>query len=117
MKAIGLVVVWLLLAAQAGAAGFSRVMDIGVSGVVEVAFGGQNIWKPLCVAVVFQDAGQRTLSLSRHVEGISYQIASVSGDGTSYVYVFEGAFWFSGTNVLRIAVSPAGPGKVEVIGE
>ena len=117
MKTIAVFMAWLLLAVGVHAAGFSHVMQLGTNGVAQVAFGGGNIWRPQSIALLFEDAGERTVTISRHVDGLSYQIASVTGGGQAYVYIFEGVFWFRGTNTLRIAVEPSGPGIVEVIGE
>lgn len=99
------------------AAGFSHVMQLGSNGVAQVAFGGRNIWKPLSIALLFGDGAERTVTISRHVEGLSYQIASLTRSGQAYLYLFEGVFWFSGTNMLQIVVDPPTAGIVEVIGE
>jgi hypothetical protein len=117
MKTIVVFIAWLLLAAGVQAAGFSHLVQLDANGIAQVALGGGNIWKPVSIALLFENEGERTVGISRHTEGISYQIASVTGSGKTYVYLFEGIFWFRGTNVLRIAVEPPTPGIVEVIGE
>ena len=117
MKLIGLVVVSLLLALQAGAAGYSRRVAMGTNGVARVSFGGGNVWKPVSVAVVLDEAAARTVRIGRQAFGLSYVIAEVTGAGLSYVYMFDGAFWFSGTNALVVSVEPPAAGVVEVICE
>ena len=117
MKVILFFMLWLWLAVSVHAAGFSHLVHLDENGIAQVALGGGNIWKPVSIALLFENEGERTVSISRHTEGISYQIASVTGSGKTYVYIFEGVFWFRGTNVLRITVEPPAPGVVEVIGE
>ncbi len=117
MKLIGLVVVSLLLALQAGAAGYSRRVAMGTNGVARVSFGGGNVWKPVSVAVVLDEAAARTVRIGRQAFGLAYVIAEVTGAGLSYVYMFDGVFWFSGTNALVVSVEPPAAGVVEVICE
>ncbi len=117
MKAILFVIGWLLMAAGVQADGFSRVVAVPASGVADVSLGGSNVWRPVSVALVFDEPAERTITVYRHVADLTYPIASITGTGSSFVYVFEGAFWFGGAHFLRVVVEPAGPGIMEVIGE
>jgi hypothetical protein len=101
-------------AAGARASGFSRQVALGTNGVARVAIGGRNVWKPVSVAVVFAQAGTRSVEIRRSVDAMAYAISSVSGTGRSFLYVFDGVFWFSGTNALVVAVDPPSAGIVEV---
>ncbi len=100
--------------AGARAAGFSRQVALGTNGVARVALGGRNVWKPVSVAVVFAQAGTRAVEVRRSVDAVAYPIAAVSGTGRSFLYVFDGVFWFSGTNALLVVVDPPSAGIVEV---
>ena len=104
-------------AGSAAAAGYSRRVAMGTNGVARVSFGGGNVWKPVSVAVVLEGAAARTVRIGRQAFGLSYVIAEVTGAGLSYVYMFDGVFWFSGTNALVVSVEPPAAGVVEVICE
>ncbi len=101
----------------ARASGYSLRKGLDTDGKARVAFGENNVWKPVSVAVVFEATAERTVRLERYVDDLGYVKAAVTGTGRHFVYVFEGAFWFSGTNALVVVVEPAQAGVVEVICE
>lgn len=112
---------WLMGAGgTALAQGFSIRDGLDESGKTRISVGGRNVWRPVGVAIVMGTPGTRDVKLSRLLKGkqaIEYAIHSVSGYGTVYVYVFDGSFWFKGKDELKVEVSPAGAGEVEVICE
>ena len=108
----------LAVAGNALAAGYGRRFSMGASGVVAVTNSQVNaVWRPAVLAVYCGTSAARTVTVTRVVGGMEYAISQTEGTATSYVYEFDGAYWFALSNVLRVAVQPACTGMVEVIFE
>ena len=113
-----IVAVLVAVAVTALAAGYGRTFTMGASGVVAVTNSQANsVWRPVILAVRCGDTASRTVTVSRVVGGMEYPIARTTGSGQTYVYEFDGVYWFSLSNVLQVAVEPACTGIVEVIYE
>lgn len=114
---------WVMDGVPAGAtgtreSGFSMRQAMDASGVADVLHGAENrVWRPTAVAVQLTAGTLRTVQISRVVDGTPYVLASFSGDAATYVYEFEGTYWFKGTEPLRVSVTPAEAGTVEIMGE
>lgn len=108
---------WMAMAGTGLARGFSIRESLDGNGEARVSMGASNVWKPVSVAVVFADAGTRSVEVRRSVDAMAYPISAVSGTGRSFLYVFDGVFWFSGTNTLLVVVDPPSAGIVEVVCE
>jgi hypothetical protein len=114
---------WLFLAACVAAAavclagpGRGVVMEMPESGTVAVTnLQANSVWRPTVVAVQCPDVASRTVTVSRVNGALEYPIAVVVEEAQSYVYEFDTAYWFSLSNVLKVAVSPACTGLVEVV--
>ena len=105
-------------AAVAVAAGYNRRYDMGVDGVVEISNTQANaVWRPTLVALRFEESASRTVEISRSVDGTEYPIARFEAEGSSYIYEFEANYWFKKTQSMRVAVTPASAGTVEVMYE
>lgn len=100
------------------AAGFSRRYALGADGVAEIVNSQANsAWRPTVVVMQFSGSATRTVVISRVVDGMAYVVARLEGAASTYVYEFEGAYWFGVGQALRLTVTPAEEGNVEVIGE
>jgi len=118
-KKIGLAAVLLGLAGVvAMAAGFSVRYQLAPDGTVEIVNQQSHaVWRPTVVALQFGASADRTIEISRVAGSITYPIASFEAEGSTYVYEFEANYWFSRTQAMRVAVTPASTGIVEVIYE
>jgi hypothetical protein len=94
------------------------VMEMPASGTVAVTnVQANSVWRPTVVAVRCPDVASRTVTVSRVNGTLEYPIAVVAEEAQSYVYEFDTAYWFSLSNVLKVAVSPACTGLVEIVRE
>ena len=116
---------WIYLAACVAAAavcmagpGRGVVLEMPAAGTVAVTnVQANSVWRPTVVAVRCPDSASRTVTVSRVNGALEYPIAVVVEEAQTYVYEFDTAYWFSLSNVLRVAVSPACTGLVEVVRE
>ena len=94
------------------------VLEMPASGTVAVTnLQANSVWRPTVVAVQCPDVASRTVTVSRVNGALEYPIAVVTEEAETYVYEFDTAYWFSLSNVLRVAVNPACTGLVEVVRE
>ena len=117
MLVCGMVAAAGLLAGEARASGFTIGGRLDETGSARLTYRGTNRWRPVVVAVVMDAPGAYTVSVLRDSGDMEYPVSMISGDGQSFVYVVEGLYWFSSTQALRVKVTPAAAGKVEVICE
>ena len=116
---------WICLAACAAAAavclagpGRGMVLEMPASGTVAVTnLQANSVWRPTAVAVWCTNSASRTVTVSRVNGALEYPIAVVTEEAETYVYEFDTAYWFALSNVLKVAVSPACTGLVEVVRE
>ena len=121
MKRIALV---LMTAVALGAsmclagAGRGVVLVLPASGTLSVTnLQANSVWRPTVVAVRCPDAASRTVTVSRVNGALEYPIAAVVDEAQAYVLEFDAEYWFALSNVLRVTVSPACTGLVEVVRE
>ncbi len=108
---------WAVFGAVAGG-GYSRVYEMGGDGAVCVRNGEANsVWRPCAVAVVCPDAVARTVTVWRVTGSLEYPVSTVSESARSFVYFFEGSYWSGLSNGVKVTVSPACTGVVEVVVE
>ena len=120
-KRMGLTV--LVLAVLAGAAlaasvGYSHFLVLPPSGELTVRNIQDNaVWRPVLLTVVCDSSAARTLTIYRVAGDLEYPIARHTATGQSYVYEFEANYWCGVSNGVKVTVSPACTGTVEVIYE
>lgn len=115
--AVAVAALCILQGAAAADKGFCLSVPLDGAGTARIVIGGRNVWKAVSLAVVMDASGERSIVLERHSGALSYRLATGEGEGRAFVYVFDGPFWFTGNDELRITVSPAGTGIVEVMCE
>lgn len=104
--------------AGAGVAGFSRVFALPADGVLAVVNTQKNaVWRPCVVAVSFETAAARTVTVSRVAGTLEYPISVQAATARVYVYEFEAGYWSGLSNGVKVTVSPAEAGTVEVVYE
>ena len=115
---MGLMVCAGLVAMCLAGPGRGVVLEMPALGTVAVTnLQANSVWRPTVVAVRCPDVASRTVTVSRVNGALEYPIAVVAEEAETYVYEFDTAYWFALSNVLRVAVSPACTGLVEVVRE
>jgi hypothetical protein len=105
-------------AAFAGRAGYSRVFNLPGSGELTIRNTQKNSsWRPTVVAVMCPSSASRTVMVYRVVGELEYALSSQAATAQTYVYEFEAEYWCDLSNGVRVAVTPACTGIVEVIYE
>jgi len=121
MKRINVVLLMGVLSvglAIASGAGYSRVFDLPVSGELMIRNTQKNsAWRPAVVAVMCPSSASRTVTVYRVAGELEYALSSQAAAAQTYVYEFEAEYWCDLSNGVRVAVTPACTGIVEVIYE
>jgi hypothetical protein len=116
--ATGLAVMLVAAGWAAYGAGYGKIYPLPANGILEITNLQANAtWKPKVVAVQCPDFAARTVTVSRANGAFEYPVAQAAATARSYAYEFEADYWFALSNVLKVAVSPATTGLVEVIYE
>ena len=98
--------------------GYSRFYALPASGELEIRNMEKNaVWRPCVLAVECPDVASRTVTIYRIAGSQEYPVTQQTATSKSYVYEFEGAYWSGLSNGVKVAVSPACTGLVEVIYE
>jgi len=104
--------------ALAAGTGLSRLFALPASGTLTVLNTQKNeVWRPCVISVLCPSSAARTVTVYRVVGELEYPIARQAATAQTYVYEFEANYWCSLSNGVRVAVSPACTGTVEVIYE
>ena len=121
LKRIGVALLLIALgtgAAMAARAGFSRLFVLPVSGELTVRNTQKNeVWRPCVLSVVCPSSASRTVTVYRVTGELEYPIARQTATAETYVYEFEANYWCALSNGVKVVVSPACTGIVEVIYE
>lgn len=104
--------------AIAGQAGYSRVFNLPGSGELTIRNTQKNTsWRPTVLAVMCPSSASRTVTVYRVAGELAYALTSQAATAQTYVYEFEAEYWCDLSNGVRVAVTPACTGIVEVIYE
>jgi hypothetical protein len=122
MKRRGVLVAGILLSAAglaaAGAAGFARTYALPADGALAIMNAEQNaFWRPCVVAVTCPSVASRTVTVWRVAGSLEYPVSAVRSTAQSYVYEFETEYWSGMSNGVKVTVTPACTGSVEVVFE
>lgn len=121
LKRIGIAVLVIALgtgAAVAARAGYSRLFVLPVTGELTVRNTQKNeVWRPCVLSVVCPSSASRTVTVYRVAGELEYPIARQAAAAQTYVYEFEANYWCDFSNGVKVVVSPACTGIVEVIYE
>lgn len=98
--------------------GYSKLFSLSASGELTIRNTQKNdVWRPCVLSVLCPSSASRTVSVYRVVGEAEYPISDYSAVGQSYVYEFEANYWCGLSNGVKVVVSPACTGVVEVIYE
>jgi hypothetical protein len=104
--------------AVAGAAGFSRGLALPESGALTILNTQKNaVWRPCGLTLGCPRVAERTLRVLRVVGNLEYPIAEQTATAQTFVYEFEAHYWSGQSNGVKVTVTPACTGLVEVICE
>ena len=124
MKRIrGIVGLLILLAglaavAVAGAAGFAKIYALPVSGELSIVNTEANaIWRPCVLSVMLPNAAARTVTVYRVSGNLSYAVGRSEATAQTFVYECPAHYWCGVSNGVKVTVSPACTGVVEIICE
>ena len=113
--AVGLVV---CLTGAALAGGFSKVYPLPTNGVLTVVNEQANsVWKTCVLSVVCTNSAERTVTVSRVVGSLVYPISAQAATAQTFAYEFTAAYWSGLSNGVKVVVTPACTGTVEVVFE
>jgi len=121
MKRFGIVLLLVALGTSACVAarvGYSKLFTLPASG--ELTFRNaqkHQIWRPCVVSVICPGVASRTVTVYRVVGELEYPIAERAAAAQAYVYEFEANYWCGESNGVKVVVSPACTGTVEVVYE
>jgi len=106
------------VAAIATSVGYSRLFALPASGELTIRNAQKNdVWRPCVLAVMCASSDSRTVSVHRVVGELEYPIARLAATAQTYVYEFNVNYWCGLSNGVKVAVSPACTGTVEMIYE
>ena len=112
------VAVGLAGAAAAGADGFARVFALPGSGELSITNTQANsVWRPCVLSVICTNLDARTVTVYRFNGALEYPVGRMVATAQSYVYEFPAHYWCGVSNGVKVTVSPACAGTVEVIHE
>lgn len=98
--------------------GYGRVYELPVSGVLAVVNTQKNsVWRPCLLSVMCPDVAARTVTVFRVAGPVEYPLARQAASAQTYVYEFESNYWCGLSNGVKVVVSPACTGMVEVVYE
>ena len=104
--------------ALAAGTGFSRLFALPADGTLTVRNTQKNeVWRPCVLSVLCPSSSARTVTVYRVVGELEYPIARQAATAQTYVYEFEANYWCDFSNGVKVVVSPACTGIVEVIYE
>jgi len=110
-----------VVAAAAGcvaAGGFARRYALPANGTLAVVNTDANaVWRPCVIAVQCPSLAARTVTVYRVTGAVEYQIAQQVASAQTFVYEFAASYWSGLSNGVKVTVSPACTGRVEVICE
>lgn len=120
-KTIGTAVVLIALAsgvAAAGYAGYSKLFALPASGELTVRNTQKNeVWRPCVLSVICPSSASRTVTVYRVAGALEYPVSRRVATAQAYVYEFDANYWSPLSNGVKVVVSPATTGIVEVIYE
>lgn len=106
------------MAVAGAAAGFARTFTMPGSGVVSIINTQQNeVWRPCVLSVICPSVAARTVTVYRVAGALEYPIAQNAATARAYVYEFQANYWSGLSNGVKVTVSPACTGTVEVVYE
>ena len=114
---------WVLLTGLAavtvaGVAGFSRTFALPASGILSVVNAQENeVWRPCVLSVICPSVAERTVTVYRVTGTLEYPVAQNASTARTYVYEFQANYWSGISNGVKVTVSPACTGIVEVVYE
>jgi hypothetical protein len=122
MKGMRFVVASILFSAAglgaAGAAGFARTFALPADGELAIVNTEQNaVWRPCVVSVICPSVATRTVTVYRVAGALEYPVAVNVAAARTYVYEFQGEYWSGLSNGVKVVVTPACTGTVEVVYE
>jgi len=98
--------------------GYSRVFVLPASGELTVRNAEKNqVWRACVLSVICPSSASRTVTVCRVAGELEYVIASRAAAAQTYVYEFEANYWSGLSNGVKVVVSPACTGTVEVVYE
>lgn len=105
-------------AAMAAHAGYSRLFFLPETGELTVRNMQKNdVWRPCVLSVVCPSSASRTVTVYRVTGELEYPIGQQAATAQTYVYEFDANYWCDLSNGVKVVVSPACTGIVEVMCE
>ena len=113
LAAAGLAVV-----AAADGSGFARTYALPGSGVLAITnTQAYTLWRPCVLSVICTNVEARTVTVYRVSGALEYPVSRSVATAQSFVYEFPANYWCGVSNGVKVTVSPACTGAVEVIYE
>jgi len=104
--------------AVAGGTGYALNLVMPAGGELVIVNTQANAaWRPCLVSVVFPDVAMRTVSVYRVTGTLAYPLGQKAATAQTYVYEFQANYWCGVSNGVKVVVSPACTGTVEVVYE
>ena len=104
--------------ALAGAAGYARIYALPVSGELSIVNTEANAtWRPCVLSVILPNVAARTVTVYRVSGNLSYAVGRSEATAQTFVYECPAHYWCGVSNGVKVTVSPACTGVVEVICE
>jgi len=104
--------------AVAGGTGYALKLALPADGELAIVNTQANlVWRPCLVSVVCPDVAMRTVSVYRVTGAMAYPLAQKVVAAQTYIYEFQANYWCGVSNGVKVTVSPACTGTVEVIYE
>lgn len=104
--------------ALAAGTGFSRLFALPADGTLTVRNTQKNeVWRPCVLSVLCPSTSARTVTVYRVAGELEFPIARQVATAQTYVYAFEADYWCTLSNGVKVVVSPACTGIVEVVYE
>ena len=114
----GLLLVCLAAAAIAGGAGYAKIYALPPSGELSVVNTDANAtWRPCVLSVVLTNSAARTVTVYRVTGSLEYPVGRSAATAQTFVYECPANYWSGLSNGVKVTVSPACTGVVEVICE
>ena len=108
----------LVAVALAGGPGFAHVYALPGSGELSITNTQANsVWRPCVLSVMLTSAAARTVTVYRVSGALEYPVGRSAATAQTYVYEFPVNYWCGVSNGVKVTVSPACTGTVEVIYE
>ena len=122
MKRLLAVLCLLVLAASGltatGGPGYSQKYALPANGELSITnMQANSVWRPCVLSVICTNEAARTVTVSRVSGTLVFPVSQIAATAHSYVYEFPANYWTGVSNGVKVTVSPAGTGTVEVIYE